>query len=389
MIALIEDIIKNFGGRAAGSREEYKAQKFYLDYLSSMADATQLIEFKAALKGKFGSIPIFSTILFLNFFLFWMDLKIAVLLSFINAIFFIGHFVTYQNWLDVFFTKKSSWNAEAKLEGALSNKHCVIVCGHMDCVYEFKWWYRLKAFGFILTLLGSTVIILQAIIFASILIIEPDSKDYQSGVSLIVYLVFSVLSFSNLCVLDMHGKKMVDGAIDNLSGVAIAAGLLEYFSKNRLKNIEFRAVSFGSEEVGLKGSNAYAALLKTQIASYESCLVLNVDTIKSSKTLNILSAETNPLTFYNKALILELIDSFEAKKVPYAVNSIGMGATDGTSFSRQGIPVLSIIGIDTKRPDASYHTRLDNFDNLDPKALEDLKNVIQYYIESKDKAYSG
>ena len=66
MIALIEDIIKKFGGRAAGSREEYKAQKFYLDYLSSMADATQLIEFKAALKGKFGSIPIFSTILLVN-----------------------------------------------------------------------------------------------------------------------------------------------------------------------------------------------------------------------------------------------------------------------------------------------------------------------------------
>ena len=54
-----------------------------------------------------------------------------------------------------------------------------------------------------------------------------------------------------------------------------------------------------------------------------------------------------------------------------------MGATDGTSFSRQGIPVLSIIGIDTRDQD-DYHTRLDNLDNLDPKALEDLKNVIQY-----------
>ena len=46
-----------------------------------------------------------------------------------------------------------------------------------------------------------------AILFASILIFEPDSKDYQSGVSLIVYLVFSVLSFSNLlCLICMVRK---------------------------------------------------------------------------------------------------------------------------------------------------------------------------------------
>jgi hypothetical protein len=384
LIELIENIIREFGGRAAGSRQEYRAQKYFKKYLDSFSDTTRIQEFRVAINAKFGSIPYFSFVLYLNFFLYWADIRWALILSILNAVLFIGHFVSYHNWLDFLFKKHASWNVEGSKSPNLQTKETIIISGHMDCVYEFKWWYRLKKLGFIFTFTGSVVIILQAVLFICIYVLNSDPRQFQSGWSLISYLLLAFMSLTNICMFDMHSNKMVDGAIDNLSGVAIASDVLKFFSLDkRLKHIEVRAVSFGSEEVGLRGSTAYAKMLQKE--GKENITVINIDTIRSPEHLNIISSEQNPLTFYNKALITELSESFDDTSVDYKISSIGIGATDGTSFHRKGFSCVSVIGIDTKNPDPTYHTRLDKLENLDPLALTQLKQVIISFISKRDE----
>ena len=213
-----------------------------------------------------------------------------------------------------------------------------------------------------------------------------EPREYNSGWALVSWFILVVLSPSAVTLFDMHGKKLVDGAIDNLSGIAIASGVGRYFSKedNRLDHIELRVLSFGSEEMGLKGSQAYAKKILSE-SKEKPVTVLNVDTIRSPGHFNIIKEEHNPFTFYDKELIAELERAFKKENVAYKVSSIGIGATDGTSFHRKGIPVLSMIGIDTKKPDPTYHTRLDTVENLDPEGLEQLKKVLCRFILDRDK----
>ncbi len=385
MLELIKEIIGQFGGRYSGSREEFKAQQFYKEHLKGFCDKTELMEFSSALRSKFGSLPFFCLILYTSFILYWFNFKLALGLSVLNAIIFIGHFVTYYNWLDVFFKKHKSWNVAGYIKPKKEVKQVIVISGHMDSVYEFKWWYRLNPFGIYLTFIASLVIVFQAIVFLCIYLFN-EPREFTSGWALVAWFVLVVLSPSAVTLFDMHGKKIVDGAIDNLSGVAIASGVGRYFSNEdkRLNHIELRVLSFGSEEMGLKGSQAYA---KKVISESQDKLitVLNVDTIRSPKHFNIIKAEHNPFTFYNKELISELERAFKKENVAYKVSSIGIGATDGTSFHRKGIPTLSMIGIDTKKPDPTYHTRLDTVDNLDPEGLVQLKKVLCGFISERDR----
>ena len=347
------------------------------------------MEFKSALRAKFGSLPFFSLIFYSSFILYWFNFELALCLSVFNAVVFIGHFVTYNNWLDIFFKNESSWNVAGYIKPKKDIKEVIIVSGHMDCVYEFKWWYRLKSLGIYFTFIGSVLIIFQAIAYLSIFFLN-DPREYTSGWALVSWFILVLLSPSNATLFDMHGNKVVDGAIDNLSGIAISCSVGKYFSSEdkRLSHIELRILSFGSEEMGLRGSKAYAEIIENE-SKNKKITVLNVDTIRSPQHFNIIKAEKNPFTFYNKELISELESSFKNENISYKVSSIAIGATDGTSFHRKGIPTLSVIGIDTKKPDPTYHTRLDNIQNLDPEGLEQLKKVLCNFISKRDLKLSS
>ena len=60
-----------------------------------------------------------------------------------------------------------------------------------------------------------------------------DPREYTSGWALVSWFILVVLSPSAVTLFDMHGKKLVDGAIDNLSGIAIAT-IIFYEFRDRI-----------------------------------------------------------------------------------------------------------------------------------------------------------
>jgi aminopeptidase YwaD len=378
----IREIIGKFGGRYFGSEEEKKAQEHVNEILKNHCDKTEITEFKSALEAHFQSFKIFIVVYVAILFLIKIHPLLAAIIGVLNAVLFLGHFVTYRHWLDFLFPKKPSYNVTGDVEPLEEATSTIMFAGHIDSVKEFKWWYKLKDLGIVLSVVGGFLIVLQGV-FA------PFAYFFEHSLAVhIIWWIFIIAAPSLIVCFDMHGKNVVEGANDNLTGVAMAVEMAKYFSENKLKNTRIRAISFGAEESGLRGAWAYAKSNKQKLLN-ENAILVNLDTIKDEDYLTIASSEVNTLCFFRKDLIEKMENSFKAMQTPVKILPLTVGASDASAFKIQGLPVISMIGMTTEKLDPTYHTRLDNTDHLDGKAMEKLKKVLIHFAETHDKQQSA
>ena len=377
MIDYIQDIIARFGGRYFGSQQEKDAQYYTADVLKKYCDKVVVEEFQSPLESHFQSLKIFCIVYVLVLVLLKFNIQFAAFLGILNSILFLGHFVTYRHWLDFLFKKVPSWNVIGDIEPTETATSTVIVAGHIDSVKEFKWWYKLKQTGAVLSVIAGVQIALLGIYALLSLIITATWFGY-------IWWLFLVATPILIVFFDMHGTDVVDGASDNLTGVAMAVEMAKVFSSNRLTNTRLRLISFGSEEAALRGSHAYAQTHKQQLLA-ENAFLFNLDSIKDIEHLTIATSETNTLVYYEKQYIKLVEDAFIASSVPYKKLALHVGASDGTSFHIAGLPVATVIGMDSEKLDPIYHTRLDKIEAINPAALSAMKKVLIKFIETWDQ----
>ena len=387
---LIETIIQQFGRRLAGGNAERGAQTWLAARLAAFCDGVDTHTFHAALGAKFGALKWFCLVFYLNLFLFWLALPVATCLAALNAILFVGHFVAYWDWLDFLFPSQESWNVTGTLEPVGEAHSTLLIAGHMDSVREFQWWFYLGHTGAVLTVLSGFLIALQPVFYA----LAWATGGPSSVVGLGVWGLSLALAPITVVYVGLHGERVVDGAIDNLSGVAVAVQVVEHFARarrlgvNALQRTRVCVVCFGSEEAGLKGSYAYARAHAEQLRA-EGAVLVNVDSIKSAESLFIATSEPNLLVRYPPWLVARLSAAFQAVGAPVQTAAVTIGASDGASFARRGLPAVTIFGLNPKRLDPTYHTRLDTLANLDPAALTAVERALIQFIETWDQAESA
>ena len=384
MISFIESVISQFGGRIAGSKEERDAQEFAKQTLASYCDEVEWHEFQAYLTSKFHALKGFCIVFVIGLILFKINVFVATIVALANSVLFFGHFVSYKGWLDYLYKKKGSVNVIGKIEPKGEVKSTLIISGHMDSVWEFQWWYKLGHIGGLLTTFSGALIALQGFIYlvASIFYLVNGSLPIAF---VWIWLAQIILTPILVTFYSMHGSKKVDGAIDNLSGVAIAVEMAKVFGgENRLNNTRLKLISFGSEETGLMGSLEY---VKDHVAELkqENAAVINVDTIRNKELLSIVTAEVLPMIKYPREMVEKMEVAFEKANTKYKKVRLPIGATDGASFSNQNIPAVSIVGLTVDKFDPNYHTRRDCLENLEPEGIEALRQVIIEFIKDWDK----
>lgn len=380
MMEFIKEIISGFGGRYFGSEQEKNAQLYTKGILEKYCDKTEMVPFECALESHFQSLKLFTAIYVLTLALSRFSLPAAAVVSVINTIFFLCHFVAYMHPLDFLFRKKSSHNVIGDIEPLNPAVSTIIVSGHMDSVKEFNWWYRLKYLGGVLTILSGVLFPLLSVFLISAVFLKPSFFVFG-------WWFFLVTSPMLIVYFNMHGKKVVDGAIDNLTGVAMAVELAKVFSAEKLQNTRIRCISFGAEEAGLRGSWAYAKANREKLIR-ENAMMINLDSIKDLEHLNIVTREANTLVGFKKGDIEKMERSFKAMNVFCHKRPIMVGATDASSFRMQGLPALSIIGLNSESLDPCYHTRYDNLEHLNGDAMEALKKVLIHFIRDWDRNLS-
>ena len=389
MIQYISDVIQKFGGRVGGSPEEKEAQEYTAEVFKGFCDQVKIEPFKSSLSAHFESLKIFSLIYwFTLWFLSTMypqRILISLAISGIGAIFFVWHFLTYRHVLDFLFPKETSWNVEGKIEPKGEVKSTILLAGHIDSVYEFQWWYYFKSFGiFLNTIAGFGIVLLP--VYLGILWIYTYFSPPE-GAIMWPYYIFIAISPALLSMFFKHGEDPVDGALDNLSGVALSLALGQEFSKEKLQNTRIKIISFGSEEPALRGSFAYAKAHKEELIK-ENAILINFDTIKDLSQLTIVNQEINTFVKYPEHLVQKMETAFQQSSVEYKKRALPIGATDGSAFAINGLPALSIIGMDSTKYDPCYHTRLDNLEHLDPAGLDAMKKVMINFIKNWDQEQS-
>ncbi|MCW3126832.1 MAG: Peptidase family, partial [Bacteroidetes bacterium] len=182
----------------------------------------------------------------------------------------------------------------------------------------------------------------------------------------------------------------VEGACDNLSGVMISRNVVSSFAdpghkgKSTLQNTRLRFISFGSEEKGLRGSTAYVADHLSKLRE-ENAHLVNIDSVRDPNEISIVTGEIMSWVDFDKFLIGKTQKAFKDCNIPFKTGSLPMGGTDAIPFQQKNIPSLSIIGMNMKKLDPTYHTRLDVIGNVDQKALDNTKTALIELVNQWDK----
>ncbi len=390
MINLISEIIDKFGPRPAGSEAERQAQLLVADKCKEFTDKVQILEFDEYLYARFGKLKYHCGVYFVTLLLFYFAypkstalLATAFAISLLNSVAFILDFMKYHVIIRGFpGPLMKSWNVEAVLDPQGEVKNTLVFGGHIDSVYEFKWWYKLKQRGAQLTVIAGILLVLIPVFYLAALLIPGEWQMW-------VFIAFVLLSPSLVVYFNMHGPNPVDGACDNLSGIAIAHDVVKNFAdpenkgKSTLKNTRLKFVSFGSEETGLTGSTCYVKAQLKELKAEKAHLV-NIDSIRVPEELCIIKSELMNGTKFDPNLISRLQKSFGDKNIFIKTGSTPIGGTDGVPFQRAGIPAVSIVGLGMGKLDPTYHTRLDVVSNLNEQALLNTKNGLVEFVKQWD-----
>lgn len=375
---LVKHFIEKFGPRRAGSEAETNAQNYLSEQIQSFCDTVTVEPFKDALRAKFASLKLFCVAYYIALILPKFSLEAAIALAFINGFLFLFHFVMYYNWLDVLFPKIESRNVIGNIEPNDTPQTTLIFAGHMDSTPEFIWWYWLKDWGVRLMVLGGLSFALLPLYYLASYIL-----GWEVWMSIPWWVFVATTPFS-LTFFFIHGNRVVDGAQDNLSGVAVAHAVAKQLSMDKLQNTRVRFISFGSEETGLKGSDAYAKRHKAELET-EKAFLVNLDGILDIEEMHIINRELSLGETHDERLIDALGIAFEKHGLEKKLGTIPIGATDAASFSRYGVPAVSIVGLGMNALHPTYHTRLDTIDCLSPDTLDKMTNVLVDFAKEWDK----
>ncbi len=388
MIGFISEIVERFGARLPGSLEEKAAQLLVYKKLRQFCTKVYSHEFENALNAKFNSLFVFGLFFFISLGLYWYSITAAMVVAFLNLFMFLGHFVFYWDWLDIFYQKIPSSNVIGTLDPKEEIKSTILISAHIDSTKEFFWFYWLKSLGMILFILAGILLLLLPLFYLT-LYTFPNSFSKNINWSFYIWTGFAVLSPAMLSFLKVYSRKIfAEGCTDNLSGLSIAIEAVKNFvepetSKSKLKNTRLMIASFGSEESGLKGSHEYLKSYANELKE-ENIVAINLDTIADPNEIAILKGELMTLAFFNRKVTKNVMKAFDEAGVAYKNKFMPVGATDATSFQRFGIPVVSITGVSMDKLDPVYHTRLDNLENLNSAGMEAVLKGIVKFIDNTD-----
>jgi aminopeptidase YwaD len=181
-----------------------------------------------------------------------------------------------------------------------------------------------------------------------------------------------------------RGGGSVPGAIDNLSAVSILLMLgraLKRHPEWQPADTEIRLVSFGSEEAGTRGSRAYVREHEAELRAADAVFV-NFESIYDPE-IEIFTGDRNGTIRNAPDVVSALAQAAVDEGVPFRVSRFPFagGGTDTQSFREKGIRAGCLFGMRVPSQMVDfYHQPSDNFDKVNPQALENALRIALEFI---------
>jgi Peptidase family M28 len=177
-------------------------------------------------------------------------------------------------------------------------------------------------------------------------------------------------------VADIWRNETVQGANDNLSGVAALAGLAELLRREPLADVRVWLVSCGAEETLQDGIRAFVARHAGELAVSRTAFV-NLDTIGSPHLLMLEGEGPVWMEDYSGPWLRDLVAA-SAKRLGIELQRgfRARASTDSVIASRAGYPIATIVSMTDWRMPANYHLPSDIPANLDYASVADAIRLV-------------
>lgn len=379
-------IIDKHGPRLPGSAEEKAAQK---DIAAIMENATgvkpKVEKFMLAPRASIGAIPYLGYAGFVALALYYIHPIPAFIVSLCTLLFAVVQVFTYKGWFDRFFKQEESCNVYSVMDGKGPIDHTIVFSGHADSSWLWQMAAKNPKTMILRTVLG--VVGVVSIIIGSLLrffagmwsVIKPEELSTGYYLFLLITPLLFIYGLYSLCVYLTHDKKKASpGAMDNLTGVGASIFMGKYFKENPDKlpdNCRVIIASLGSEEAGLKGSEAF---MKAH-AGDENLLInpyfFNIDSLRDYEHFNAVKGDSWLMSKFDDDMKNMLVKAFENAGVKPNIIVNPVGGCDSTPICRAGYKTITFAA---QKPDVTdyYHTYRDTCDGLDMNTLEKSVDII-------------
>jgi hypothetical protein len=317
----------------------------------------------------------------------WLTALAALGFAIAAPALFILEFILGHELIDPCFKKAQSVNVIGSLRkpGSGRVKRLLILSGHHDsapenlCLRYFGYgffFFAVTLFIGFFTMLVMSGLQLVGVIAALPAIIQAGTM----GWILLAYPMAPAVLFGLFAIRKVKGAGTVPGAADNLSACALTAAMCRFLAKNPAcipDNTEIRFITFGSEEVGVRGSRRYVQRHLDELKLLDVRL-LNYETIAIPE-IAILSSETNGSVKNSPEMVQSVVAAAQRAGAPYKVQPATLGAaSDAGPFSQAGLKATTLVGFKLRQMVAFYHQKWDTPEVL---SIEPLLNVLKLTLE--------
>ncbi len=169
---------------------------------------------------------------------------------------------------------------------------------------------------------------------------------------------------------DIGLRRVVPGANDNLTGVAVLLSLARSLRDEPLPDTRVILLSTGSEESFMEGMQAYARRHFASLPT-ERTQVICVDTVGSPRLVALEGEGMVWMNEYPKDLIAGAWAAAAELGIELVPDLRLRNATDGLIAHRAGYPTLVLGSVDELKIPTNYHWPTDTPENVDLSTVHD------------------
>jgi hypothetical protein len=391
MYGFADAVLEEIGPRGSCSEEEAALARRFAREMEPVCDRVEVEEMECAPDAFLGAFPYLVVMYAAGLAAYFFLPPLALVLSLTGlAVLFLEVF-HYHELIDFAFPKRRGLNVAGVISPQGEVKRRLLVSAHFDSAYEFKIWYYLKGLAVPYMILGVAGILTLAGASLARTIAWPHA-GWGGG-------AFTVLGIVGLIFLPVvlpfaffHTRDLVPGAMDDLTAVAVLAGLGRCLRDARdgkegffPRHTEVVLLGLSSEEAGLRGAMRYAARHREEHRALPTRGIF-LDGIYDERFLMINRREISTGAKLDPRLVGLASETAEALGYSIKVGVIPLGATDASAFARAGVPCVSMGCADTSRLTPNYHTRHDTMEYVRPESLTVSLEMVLGMLERVDAA---
>lgn len=318
---------------------------------------------------------------------------LSLLCSAASVLIIVFNLILNRELIDPLFPERISCNVSAVFPPRGKAERTVVVSCHHDSHFAFPLLNRFGAkYSLFMAMIVFSNVLVLFISMLGVLFQLAGSPAMEQGFHRISFPILLVLTMSVpahlYTFLKVISDRPVPGANDNLSGVAVCMALADHLAipEHRPERTEVWLVSFGCEEIGIRGSKRFLANHGNRL---RNAYVLNLDMVGGRGTkLRVVTKEEKTLISLSENMVQIMQDIARRLDIPLEAGPI-IAFTDAMAFAMHGIHATTLMALDETGIVNTYHSLDDTPENLDSAILLDSYRLCRAFLERIDDMPSG